>query len=111
MVFDHHQHLNFLCLRVECPEPVEGQWFVYLIECRDNSLYCGSTDNPIRRMHDHNTGIAAKWTKMRRPVQLVYFEVCDSLLKARRRELQIKGWSYIKKSNLIEGNWGKPSSN
>ena len=110
MVFDHHktQDQKYKYQRVECPEPVEGQWFVYLLECRDNSLYCGSTDNTIRRVYDHNAGIAAQWTKMRRPVQPVYFEIWFSLLEARRRELQIKGWSHEKKSNLINGKWGKP---
>jgi putative endonuclease len=87
--------------KVECPEPAEGQWFVYLLECNDKTLYCGSTNNLIRRLHDHNAGIAAQWTKMRRPLQLIYFEAQASLIKARRREKQIKGWSYAKKLNLI----------
>lgn len=109
MVFDRYnrQNIKYKYQEVECPEPVEGQWFMYLLECKDNSLYCGSTDNLIRRIHDHNSGIAAQWTKMRKPVQLVYFEIWESLLLARRRELQIKGWSYLKKSNLINGMWGK----
>ncbi len=107
MVYDPHLLEKFHHRRVECPEPVEGQWFVYLLECKNNSLYCGSTNNPARRIHDRNSGSAAQWTKMRRPVQLVYFEIWDSLLKARRREKQIKGWSHIKKTNLIEGKWGK----
>jgi putative endonuclease len=93
--------------RVECPEPVEGQWFVYLLECKDNSLYCGSSDKPDRRIRDHNAGIAAQWTKMRRPIQLIYYEIWSSLLEARRRESQIKGWAYSKKCNLIKGKWSK----
>ncbi len=111
MVFDHRktQNVKFKYPRVECPEPVEGQWFLYLLECKDNSLYCGSTNNPVRRVSDHNAGIAAQWTKMRRPVQLVYFEIWNSLLEVRRRELQIKGWNYAKKSNLITGKWNKPN--
>ena len=109
MVFDHPKtkEVKYNYPRVECPEPVEGQWFVYLLECKDSSIYCGSTDNPIRRLHDHNAGIAAQWTKMRRPVQLVYIEIWNSLLGARRRERQIKGWGILKKSNLIQGKWIK----
>jgi putative endonuclease len=93
--------------RVECPELVEGQYYFYILECSDNSLYCGSSENLMQRMHDHNSGKAAKWTKERRPAQLVYFEIYDSLLSARHRELQIKGWSRNKKENLISGKWKK----
>lgn len=94
-------------LRVEYPEPVEGRWFVYLLECSDHSIYAGSTDNAVRRIHDHNSGTAAQWTKMRKSVQLIYFEIWGSLLEARRRELQLKGWSRNKKLNLVKGSWKK----
>jgi putative endonuclease len=102
MVYDHHkiQNIKFKLPRVECPEPVEGQWLVYLLECKDGSLYCGCTDNIVRRLYEHNKGIGAQWTKIRRPLQLVYFEFWNSLLKARQRELQIKGWRNVKKRYL-----------
>ena len=48
-----------------------------------------------------------KWTKIRRPVQLIYFETYDSLLAATRRELQVKGWVRSKKDTLIRGKWKK----
>ncbi len=108
MVYDQtRRQSSFKFKRVECPEPVEGQWFVYLLECIDNSLYCGSTDNLARRILEHNKGTAALWTKMRRPLQLVYYEEWDTLTGARRRELQIKGWVQTKKVNLIIGKWIK----
>lgn len=96
--------------QVECPEPVEGQWFVYLIECSDHSLYCGSSNNLKRRIGDHNKGYAASYTRQRRPVQLVYYENHSSLLSARRREEQIKKWSKKKKMNLVNGIWSKRPS-
>jgi putative endonuclease len=94
---------------VECPDPVEGQNYVYLLCCIDNSLYCGSTKNLKNRLIEHKAGEAAVWTKMRRPVKLVYFETHDSLLSVRRREKQIKGWTIVKKINLINGVWQKLS--
>ena len=93
---------------VECPEPVEGQFHIYLLKCSDQSLYCGSTADLRNRLKEHNHGEGAIWTKMRRPVKLVYFEVYGSLLSARRREKQIKGWSIKKKTNLIMGVWKNP---
>ncbi len=76
---------------VECPEPVEGRYYVYLLLCNDNGLYCGSATNLKNRLKEHIYGEAALWTRMRRPVKLVYSEAHDSLLIARRREKQIKG--------------------
>jgi len=91
--------------RVECPEHVEGQFYVYLLLCSDTSLYCGSTEDLTNRLNEHNSGEGASWTKIRRPVKLVYFESHKSLLSARRREKQIKGWTTKKKINLITGFW------
>ena len=92
---------------IECPEPVEGVFFVYLLLCKDKSIYCGSTADVIHRLKEHNSGEAAQWTQMRRPVRLVYYESYDSLVGARRRERQIKGWTKKKKTNLIIGKWKK----
>ncbi|MDO8565872.1 MAG: GIY-YIG nuclease family protein [Candidatus Moranbacteria bacterium] len=93
---------------VECPEPVEGTFFVYLLVCKDTSIYCGSTADLRNRVKEHNSGEAALWTKMRRPVKLVYYEPHESLITTRRREKQIKGWVKQKKMNLIAGKWKKP---
>lgn len=90
-----------------CPDYAEGKYYTYLLECKDNSLYCGSTSDLGNRLKEHNAGEAAQWTKKRRPLRLVYFESYGSLLLARRREKQIKGWKREKKINLIFGVWGK----
>ncbi|MBI4239529.1 GIY-YIG nuclease family protein [Candidatus Uhrbacteria bacterium] len=96
---------------VECPEFIEGQnqFYVYLLNCSDGSLYCGSTSNLKERINKHNSGAAAIWTKNRLPAWLVYFETYDTLLESRRREKQIKGWTTKKKMNLILGIWKKVS--
>ena len=46
-------------------------WVVYLLQCSDNSLYCGISNNVTRRVDAHNAGKGAKYTKSRRPVELV----------------------------------------
>lgn len=98
---------NFKYPSIECPEPQPGLFYFYILECRDNSLYCGSSENLKNRKRDHDTGKAAKWTRERRPVQLVHFETYDSHLVAQRRERQVKGWIRKKKENLIMGRWAK----
>jgi len=80
-------------------------YFVYLLRCSDGSYYVGSTNDVEERVKRHNDGTASEWTKSRRPVALVYREEQDTLLFARRREEQIKGWSRRKKENLISGVW------
>jgi putative endonuclease len=92
---------------VEQPEPVEGEYKVYILQCSDESYYCGVTNNLSRRIKDHALGTAATWTAKRLPVKVVYQEVHQSLVEARRRENQIKGWTRIKKEKLIRGTWKK----
>lgn len=92
---------------IECPEPVEGKFYIYLLLCKDNSIYCGSTENVTNRLKEHQAGEGSVWTKMRRPVKLKYYELHDSLILARQREKQIKGWTVRKKMNLINNIWGK----
>lgn len=99
---------NFKIEEVECPERlsgVEGEniFFVYILLCSDGSFYCGSTKELNNRIKEHNSGEASVWTKKRKPVKLVYYEIQESLRSARRRERQIKGWRVDKKINLIKG--------
>ncbi len=107
MVFDQMRDTIFKFKGVECPDLVEGQYYIYLLECSDMSIYCGSTCNLKKRLQRHLLGDAAYWTKIRLPIQLIYYEVYESLLLARRREKQIKGWNTSKKVKLIMGIWKK----
>lgn len=78
-------------------------YFVYLLRCRDNSLYCGITTDLDRRVEEHNSGTkSAKYTRSRRPLHLVYFETVASHKKALKREFEIKKLSKEKKENLIQ---------
>ena len=92
---------------IECLDCLAEKFFVYLLQCSGSSFYCGSTNELKNRLAEHNQGEAALWTRKRRPDKLIYYETADSLLLARRREKQIKGWTRIKKLNLINGIWEK----
>ncbi|MDP3882479.1 MAG: GIY-YIG nuclease family protein [Candidatus Staskawiczbacteria bacterium] len=78
-------------------------YFVYILECKDKSLYTGSTNNLEKRLKQHNTAKAgAHYTKIRRPVKLVYFEELKSFKSARKREAEIKSWDKKAKLKLIK---------
>lgn len=77
--------------------------FVYILECADTSLYVGSTNDIKKRLKQHNElKSGAHYTKIRRPVKLVYQESFATLGEARKREAEIKRWPRQKKLNLIK---------
>jgi len=75
-------------------------WICYLICCADGSLYCGITNDMGKRLAAHNAGEAAKYTRGRRPVRLMYVEPCADKSSALKRELQIKELSRGEKQAL-----------
>lgn len=78
-------------------------YFVYLVRCKDSSLYCGITTDVNRRIDEHNTGArSAKYTRSRRPVTLVYVEEVTSREDALKREYSIKKLSKLKKEQLLK---------
>ncbi len=81
----------------------DQEWFFYIVRCRDDSLYSGITVDLEGHLREHNKGTGAKYTSVRRPVTLVYYERYDNVSKARKREEQIKGWSKTKKERLVGG--------
>jgi putative endonuclease len=93
--------------RKKVPSNSEGyvfimSYFVYILECADKSLYVGCTNNLERRLEQHNNSKSgAHYTKIRRPVILIYKEEFSTLKEARGREAEIKGWRREKKFNLI----------
>jgi putative endonuclease len=80
-----------------------NMYFVYLLRCSDNSLYCGQTNNVEKRVKDHNNSknSSTKYTRGRRPVYLVYFEKAKTITDALRREREIKNLTKDKKEQLI----------
>ena len=79
-----------------------GSHFVYIVRCSDNSLYTGYTNNIEARINKHNAGKGAKYTKIRRPVVLVYQEMDETKSEALRREYEIKTFTRQRKLKLIE---------
>ena len=77
------------------------KFIVYILECVDQSLYTGCTNNLKRRLTEHNNSKrGAHYTKIRRPVKLVYSEIFKTLAKARKREQEIKSLSREQKLTL-----------
>ena len=81
--------------------PPAGAWCVYLLRCRDDSLYAGATNHLERRVALHGSGKGARYTRSRRPVRLVYFERAADRSAALKRERAIKRLDRARKLALI----------
>ncbi len=79
-------------------------WYVYIVEARDRSLYTGISTDVSRRIyeHNHNNIKGAKSLKGKRPVRLVYKEELHSQSEAKKREAAIKNWKREHKLKLIK---------
>jgi putative endonuclease len=76
-------------------------WHVYIVRCADASLYTGVAKDLHARISEHNGGGGAKYTRTRRPVELVYTEEASDRSTAQRREAAIKQLTAAKKRELI----------
>lgn len=76
--------------------------YVYMIRCKDGSLYTGWTNNLEKRFRNHCKGKGAKYTRGRGPLELVYYEVFEDKREAMRREYEIKQLKKSEKEKLIE---------
>ncbi|SDK73082.1 putative endonuclease [Maridesulfovibrio ferrireducens] len=67
-------------------------WYVYLLRCKDNSLYCGVTTDPKRRLKEHNNGgnKGAKYTRARLPVEIETVEPLPDKKSAYKLEYAVK---------------------
>jgi putative endonuclease len=80
----------------------ERSWVCYILRCGDDTLYCGITIDLEKRLAAHNQGSAAKYTRARGLVELVFMESCADKSAALKREMEIKSLSRTKKLALIE---------
>ena len=77
-------------------------WHVYIVRCADQTLYTGITTDLKRRLAEHNTSpLSAKYTRTRRPVNLVYSASFESKSAASKEEFRIKRLSRTGKLAMI----------
>ena len=80
-------------------------YFVYILECADQTFYTGITTDLDRRIREHNNSkLGAKYTKIRRPVKLVYSKEFENRSKALIEEARIKKLSRTEKQNFQKNN-------
>ena len=80
---------------------MESNWYLYILRCKDNTLYTGITTDVEKRLEAHRSGKGAKYTRGRSPLELVYRESCCSHSDALKREHQVKMLTREEKQNLI----------
>ena len=81
---------------------MEHSWHLYILRCRNNTLYTGITTDVDKRFEAHASGKGAKYTRGRGPLTLVYREICGDHASALKREIEIKKLSRQEKELLIQ---------
>lgn len=82
--------------------PKADGYYVYLLRCIDETLYCGWTTNLLKRYEKHVNGKGAKYTKAHPPMEVYYYEVCKDATTARKREYEIKQMNRQDKLKLMD---------
>jgi putative endonuclease len=83
-------------------ETMETMWYLYILRCRDNTLYTGITTDVEKRLEAHRSGKGAKYTRGRGPLELVYTEECGTHSQALKREAEVKNLSRAEKLCLLQ---------
>ena len=78
----------------------KSSWFVYMVKCKDGSIYTGISNDVEDRIKEHNSGQGGKYTASKRPVRLIFQEEQTDKSSALKRERQIKNWGRVKKEAL-----------
>jgi predicted GIY-YIG superfamily endonuclease len=79
-------------------------WFLYVLTCRDGTLYTGITTDLPRRIQQHNDGSASRYTRSRLPVKLLFREPCRGCSRALKKEFAFKQLSRKAKEEYIRDN-------
>ena len=80
---------------------MEPVWFLYILRCKDGSLYTGITTDVAKRLEAHRSGKGAKYTRGRGPLELLYQEECGTHSQALKREYAVKILTRQEKEQLI----------
>ncbi|MGN0719662.1 MAG: GIY-YIG nuclease family protein [Anaerovoracaceae bacterium] len=83
--------------------PTEKANYTYLLRCADGSLYCGWTNDLVKRLAAHNAGTGGRYTRSRLPVELVWYTVSETKQQAMRLEARIKQLRHSQKEALVCG--------
>jgi predicted GIY-YIG superfamily endonuclease len=83
-------------------------WSLYILKCGDGSFYTGVTNDLDRRLRAHQEGKASRFTRARRPIELVYTEACGTRSQALSRECAVKSLTRPRKEALIAGALSAP---
>jgi putative endonuclease len=104
-VLTYHALAAFLTIsRTTAPIEMSEGAYLYIVRCRDGSLYVGTTRSSLEtRIAQHNAGTFKGYTMSRRPVELVFSEWFDRITDAIECERMLKGWSRAKKEAFIRG--------
>ncbi|AKP03729.1 GIY-YIG nuclease family protein [Companilactobacillus pabuli] len=87
---------------------MESKYYVYMLLCSDKTFYTGTSNDVKKRVKTHNAGKGAKYTKVRRPVKLMYTEELADKSAALKREIAIKKLTRLQKEQLLKShgiNW------
>jgi putative endonuclease len=82
-------------------------WYLYILLCRDGSFYTGIAKNLEQRLQRHNRGRGSKYTRARRPVEMLYSEACGLRSSAQKREAEVKSFSAENKRRLVQYGLGQ----
>ena len=77
-------------------------WFVYLLQCEDGSIYTGATNDIKKRFDAHKNGRGGRYTRLHKPIRILYSERFRTKGKSLSREAEIKSWPREKKLKLIK---------
>ncbi|MFH1036861.1 MAG: GIY-YIG nuclease family protein [Patescibacteria group bacterium] len=78
-------------------------YYVYIVGCKDGTLYTGISSDVSRRFREHVSGRGGAYTRAKRVKKLLYTEEWENRSAALKRESEIKSWRREKKLSLIEG--------
>jgi putative endonuclease len=77
-------------------------FYIYILKCRDNSLYTGFAVDIEKRLETHRKGLGSKYVRSRLPFELIYSEKFETKSEALKREIEIKSWSREQKINFLK---------
>lgn len=80
---------------------IAPMWYVYILLCKDKSLYTGISTDPIRRFEKHTQGKGGAYTRSHKPLKILYQKAYSTKSHALKREAQIKNWTRSQKIRFL----------